>query len=300
MRYTITILLLMCMAASVSFGQKADKEQLLQINHLKKTPPYDTTQQQTFPVFTYQSPDDSALVTLREIYHLDSIAGQGSETERAIRLLEWFHNQVPHEDVRSLPVLTARYIIDSYREKKVGQGCYPLSIAMNEIFLSMGFKSRSVICFSGKYPEPNGGHVINAVYMPSLRKWIYMDPQDNAYVKDEKGNFLSVEEVRERLVNGKPMYLNAGANYHQVPTKKEQYLYTFMAEHMYRLICPVNSTYDSQTRSAGKVLQYVELLPAGSKDPAVDMFETSVSRNTNVISYHTNNNRAFWQLPSDR
>lgn len=73
-----------------------------------------------------------------------------------------------------------------------------------------------------------------------------------------------------------------------------------MAEHMYRLICPVNSAYDSQTRSAGKLLQYVELLPVGSKDPAVDMFETSVRGNTNVINYHTNNNRAFWQLPSEK
>ncbi|WP_186774329.1 transglutaminase domain-containing protein [Chitinophaga pinensis] len=286
------------MITSAAFAQKPGKEKLLQISQLKKTAPYDTTQQQTFPVFTYQSPEDPALKTLRDTYQLDSIAGQGSETERAIRLLEWFHNQVPHEDVRSLPVLTARYIIDTYREKKVGQGCYPLSIAMNEIFLSMGFKSRSVICFSSKYPEPDGGHVINAVYISSLHKWIYMDPQDNAYVKDEKGNFLSVEEVRERLVNGKPMYLNASANYHQVPTKKEQYLYEFMGEHMYRLICPVNSEYDSQTRSAGKLLQYVELLPPGSKDPAVDMFETSVRGNTKVITYHTNNNRVFWQLPS--
>ncbi|PWV49054.1 transglutaminase domain-containing protein [Chitinophaga sp. S165] len=264
---------------------------------LKKTTAYDTLQRQHFPAFTYQSAADSQLVALRKTYHLDSVAGKGSEVQRAIRLLEWFHNQVPHEDVRNLPVLTAQYIINNYKEKKAGQGCYPLSIAMNEIFLSMGFKSRSVICFSNLYPEAQGGHVINAVYIDSLKKWIYMDPQDNAYVKDEKGNLLSIEEVRERLIDGRPMFLNATANYHGTPTKKEDYLYTFMAEHLYRMICPVGSEYNSQTRTGGKVIRYVELLPVASTDPAADMFETGVHGNYEVITYHTNNNKIFWQRP---
>jgi hypothetical protein len=168
---------------------------------------------------------------------------------------------------------------------------------MNEIFLSMGYKSRSVICFSNLYPEAHGGHVINAVYMNSLNKWIYMDPQENAYIKDENGKFLSIAEVRERIKDGKPMVLNATANYHNVPTKKEEYLYHFMAQHIYRLICPLNSEYNSQTRSAGKLIQYVELLPAGSTDPTVDGFETGVTKTYQVITYHTNNDLPFWDKP---
>jgi hypothetical protein len=264
---------------------------------LKKSAPYNNTQKQNYPAFTYQLADNPQLRSLREIYHLDTVAGAGSEADRAIRLLNWFHRQVPHEDVKSVDSLTAQSIINSYKDTKTGQGCYPLSIGMNEIFLAMGFKSRSVICFSNLYPVPQGGHVINVLYIDSLHKWVYMDPQENAYIKDEKGLLLSIEEVRQRLIEGKPLVLNPTANYHGVPTKKQVYLYQFMAQHIYRMICPVHSEYNSQTRSAGKLLEYVELLPEGSIDPLADGFETGVSENYKVITYHTNNNRLFWQRP---
>jgi hypothetical protein len=294
---TIIIVSLLGFALSVSAQTKDTLNNISYVSWETKAAPYERTQKQTYPAFTYQSSDAADLAGLRNRYNLDSIAGKGTEVERAIRLLDWFHRQVPHQDVAPVSVLTADNIIHFYREKKIGQGCYPLSIAMNEIFLAMGFRSRSVICFSSRYPTAQGGHVINALYIDSLQKWIYMDPQENAYIRDEKGNFLSLAEVRERLIDGRPLVLNPTANYHGIPTKKEEYLYHFMAEHMYRMICPVNSDYNSQTRSDGKLLQYVELLPAGSPDFAVDGFETSVRKGYQVITYHTNNDELFWQAP---
>lgn len=274
-----------------------DKQPAGNVAMLQKSAPYDAREQRNFPAFTYQDARDPELAALRQRYNLDSVAGTGSDTTRVIRLLAWFHNQVPHQDTLNIPVLNAVSIIQTYREKKVGQGCYPLSIGMNEVLLSMGFYSRSVICFSGLYPSPHGGHVINTVYIPSLEKWIYIDPQENAYLKDEAGYFLSIAEVRARLISGQPIILNATANYHGIPTKKEEYLYQFMAEHIYRLISPLRSEYNSQTREAGKTLYYVELLPAGSVDPHPDMFETGVHGTQGVITYHTNNDKLFWELP---
>jgi hypothetical protein len=273
------------------------KDSIDHIAILKKSAPYHRGEDQNFPTFTYQSADDPHLTDLRKTYHLDSVAGKGGEISRVIHLLQWFHDQVPHDDVKTLDVLTAKNIIETYRSTKYAQGCYPLSIAMNEIFLSEGIKSRSVICYSGKYPTPSGGHVINSVYIDSLNKWIYIDPQENAYIKDEKGNFLSILEVRERLIDGRALILNATANYHHVPEKKEVYLYQFMAEHLYRMICPVNSAWDSQTREDGKLLEYVELLPYGSQEPGIDGFETKKHQNYMVISYHTNDDLLFWQKP---
>jgi hypothetical protein len=293
----LTLLILLALKADSLQAASPVRDSVDFISLLKKSPPYDDKQRQLFPTFTYQPATDLHLARLRKLYKLDSVAGKGNETERAIRLLDWFHRQVPHQDVATVPVLTTQNIINSYKVNKIGQGCYPLSIAMNEIFLAEGFKSRSVICFSGLYPVAQGGHVIDAVYINSLNKWIYMDPQENAYIKDENDNFLSIEEVRERLIDGRPLVLNTTANYHGVPTKKEEYLYQFMAQHIYRLICPLNSAYNSQTRGPGKLIQYVELLPAGSVDPGVDGFETSVRDNYQVITYHTNNNKLFWQKP---
>ncbi|MDP9079320.1 MAG: transglutaminase domain-containing protein [Bacteroidota bacterium] len=280
-----------------SYAPAMPRDSVDHIAVLRKSAPYNRKSDQNFPAFTYQAASDAHLTALRKTYNLDSVAGKGNEVTRAIRLLQWFHNQVPHEDVRPLKVLTASNIIETYQKTKFAQGCYPLSIAMNEIFLSMGIKSRSVICYSGKFPVPNGGHVINAVYIDSLNKWIYMDPQENAYIKDERGNYLSIAEVRERLIDGRPLVLNATANYHQVPSKKEVYLYQFMAEHMYRMICPLHSEWNSQTHEEGKTLEYVELLPYGSQEPAIDGYETKKHEQYTVISYHTNDDLLFWQKP---
>lgn len=270
-----------------------------EVKELRQGKEYNNTQRQTFPDFTYQMASHPDLETIKEKYHLKAVAGNGSDVERAKRLLKWFHDEVPHNDAPNIDMLNAVSIIESYRSSKQAHGCYPLSIAMNEVFLSMGFQSRTVICFSGRYPSPEGGHVINSVYIPSLEKWIYMDPQDNAYVTDENNNLLSIAEVRQRLIEDKPLKLNADANYHGKADDIKDYLYTFMAKNLFRIICPLNSEFSSQTRSEGKLMQYVELLPVGSKDPVVDGFETNVNPKTGVkvITYHTNNEQLFWKKP---
>jgi hypothetical protein len=265
---------------------------------LKQSGPYNRQQNKTYPAFTYQPASDPHLVALREKYKLDSVAGTGSDLERAIRLVNFMHNAVPHADVTNPAVLTADYIISGYKTKKQGAGCYPLAISLNEIFLSMGFKSRACILFSDGFAQRDGGHVINVVFLPSLKKWVWMDAENNAYVMDDKGNPLSIAEVRQRLIGGLPLVLSREANYHNMPVTAEHYLYHFMAEHIYRCICPIGSEYDSQTRVPGKTMAYVELLPAHSYDPPVDNFETHQSSGGyQVITYHTNNDLLFWQLP---
>jgi hypothetical protein len=89
-------------------------------------------------------------------YKLDSVAGNGTDVERVIRLLAWFHKQVPHGDVRNLPVLNAENIIDTYRAKKYPQGCYGLSIGMNEILLSMGYSFKNGDLFFEQIPRATG------------------------------------------------------------------------------------------------------------------------------------------------
>jgi Transglutaminase-like superfamily len=263
---------------------------------LQQSKPYNRKLSQTFPEFTYECADDSALSHLREKYHLNTVAGKGTDVERIIKLLAWLHEQLPHEDGPAAATLTAENMIENYHKTGHSQGCYGLAISLNEVLLSVGYKSRVVICFSNQYPAPRGGHVINTVYVPSLTKWIYIDPQENAYIKDEKGNLLSIAEVRERLVKRQPLVLNPTANYHGVPTKKSEYLDQFMGEHLYRMICPVNSAYNMETRD-GKEIKYVELLPYGSIEPPSEMVETQFTKTQSVICYHTSNDQLFWQSP---
>jgi len=284
-------------ATVFSSAYSQEKAQPDFVSILRQTGPYNPDEKQTYPDFTYQSSSDPHLVELRTAFNLDSVAGTGSQVDRAIRLMHWMHDAVPHDDNKPLKELNALNIITTYKKSKYAQACYGLSISLNEIFLSMGFKSRVVICFSHNYEHTNGGHVITALFIDSLNKWIYTDAQENAYVKDEKGNLLSIEEVRQRLIDGRPMILNPAANYHNIPSTKKEYLYTFMAEHIYRFICPLNSEYNSQTREPGKIMQYVELLPVNSGEPPIDKFESQDKNDFHVVSYHTNNDLLFWKKP---
>ena len=70
-------------------------------------------------------------------------------------------------------------------------------------------------------------------------------PTNNAWVMDENGIMLSVQEVRERLRDGRPVTLNEEANWNnQQKITKEYYLDSYMAKNLYSikaddvLLCP--------------------------------------------------------------
>ncbi|MNE09003.1 hypothetical protein D3C80_1016670 [compost metagenome] len=142
-------------------------------------------------------------------------------------------------------------------------------------------------------------HVINMVYSNDLKKWIYLDPTHDAYVMDEKGALLSVEEVRERLINGKPLLLNPGANWNNAePTEAQEYLRYYMAKNLYRLECPVSSEYNYETEFPDKNTVYLELLPLDGINQTPQKTEhVNQKSNFTITSYVTNNPNLFWAAP---
>ena len=138
------------------------------------------------------------------------------------------------------------------------------------------------------------------VYMPSLKKWIWIDPTFCAYVMNEKGELLGIEEVRQRIVNGQPLIINPDANWnHRSSESKEDYLYDYMAKNLYRLQCETNSEYDSETTAPGKIINYVQLLPLDYFKQGPDKTENTNNQNTTYVYYVTNNAKAFWAAPQN-
>ena len=121
-------------------------------------------------------------------------------------------------------------------------------------------------------------------------------PHLGPYVMDEKGILLSIEEVRERLIHNKPLILNPDANWnHRSSAVKEQYLFQYMAKNLYRLECPVCSTYDYETKAPDKVRQYVMLVPADYN--ALLPFEKSRNINAPFLVTYSGNIAGFWAKP---
>lgn len=230
---------------------------------LQKSPQYATNEQtDTLPHFTYANQSDSNLIKVRQYFKLDSVAGNGDEISKIKKLLTFVHNKIMHDGQHGNPKqLNAIAMAEACKDGSRGLNCRGLATVLNECYLAMGFKSRFLTCMPKKYISDC--HVINTVYSETLKKWIWMDPTNNAWVMDENGNLLGIKEVRERLCDGRPLILNEEANWNnKQKTVKEEYLDNYMAKNLYYVNCTLRSEFGTEDKKYNPA-DYVALMPNG-------------------------------------
>jgi len=282
-----------------AYTQIAYKQTYLQ--KLQDAEKFDYADNRFVPNFSYQSMDNPNLIKIRKDLKLDSIAGTGNEISKIINLMHWVHNIIRHDG--SAPTNpTSKNAIDIIKVCKTenrGVNCRMMATVLNECYLSMGIKSRFVTCMP-KETVFEDCHVINMVYSNDLKKWIWIDPTFNAYVMNEKGELLGLAEVRERLINAKPLILNPDANWNRKSSQtKEYYLENYMAKNLYRLRTPLVSEYDTETWENVKEITYVELLPLDGIEQSPQKKEkTDEKTGIKFTSYITNNPNVFWTEPT--
>ncbi|WP_316831459.1 transglutaminase domain-containing protein [Pedobacter aquatilis] len=284
----------------VKYDAKApDRRPIAYLDTLRKGAKYNQLDKREIPAFSYQSMENENLVKIRKDLKLDSIAGKGNELSKVFNLLHWVHNLIRHDGSSNNPTLkNAIDLIKVCREENRGVNCRMLATVLNECYLSMGIVSRYITCMP-KETNFDDCHVINMVYSRDLKKWIWIDPTFDAYVMDEKGGLLGIEEVRERLIKGLPLVLNADANWNRdYLQSKEYYLQTYMAKNLYRLETPLISQYDSETWKKGMEVTYVELLPLDGLVQGPQKKEALVEKTgVKFTNYKTNNPALFWTTP---
>jgi len=232
--------------------------------------------------FTYQGSTESELQELRRKYHLDEVAGQGDDISRMINLMRWVHKTIRHDGSSSNPdPRNALHILDVCSQGKRGVNCRMLATVLNEVYLAMGFKSRHITCLP-KWKDDPDCHVIDIVYAPSLAKWLYMDPSFEAYFKDEKGELLSIAQVREYIIQNKKLVLAKEANWNGEATAPEWYL-NYMSKNLFHFSCPAASEFGYESKTGGHRI-YLE--PAGMPQ----------KKSTDSETYITDAER-FWSLP---
>jgi hypothetical protein len=268
---------------------------------LRKAAKYNTADSRPIPAFTYQPHTDPNLVALRKAFNLDSIAVKGSDVSQIINMLHWIHYLVPHDGQHNNPeIKNAMSMIAECKRDNRGLNCRGLSTVLNECYLAMGFKSRFVTCLpKDSLKIDNDCHVIDMVYAKSLKKWIWIDPTNDAYIMDENGALLGLAEVRERIIKDQPLIVNPDANWNRKQsTLKAEYLFSYMAKNLYILECPVVSGYDTETAEKGKNTEYITLLPLDYFKQGPDKVQnTNEKTNYTKTFYKTNNPNLFWKLP---
>ncbi len=205
---------------------------------LKKSAPYTKDVVLHDSLFRYQPKESYNLCMVREYFKLDSVAGQGDELSKIINLLHFAHDNIRHDGGnRAIAEMDAIDLYNYYKTTGKGVNCRQLAISLCEMYLSMGIPARYVTCMPADSLDYEC-HVINTVWSEQLQKWLYIDPTMDAWVTDENGTMLSIAEVRQRLINGRPLVLCETANWnHESQQTKEYYLETYMAKNLYYFVC---------------------------------------------------------------
>lgn len=136
---------------------------------------------------------------LKSKYQIESTAKEGTEFERALRLMAEYAPRLTHKSdydnhipINALDLL--EYSLDNARH---GINCKNKAQILNEMCLALGIYSRKVWIMP--YSRYDGDcHVVNEVWDSSLDKWVMLDITNNTYWVDENKTPLSVLEIRNK------------------------------------------------------------------------------------------------------
>lgn len=266
---------------------------------LKKSDGYEKADYQSLPKFTYQDKNNPNLVALREKYKLDSVAGKGKDATRLINILHYAHYLVKHNGSGGLPYTrNSLNIISECKAEKKGVNCRGMAMVLNDMYLSMGYKSRYVSCIpKDSLKIDTDTHAITMVFANDIKKWVLMDPSFDLYVMNEKGELLGIDELRDRLINDKPLILNPDANHNRENSIgiKDQ-LYNYMAKNLYFIECPLHSEFDYETPKEGKAIEFVRLVPSNHYEKSLEDIIVD-DKMLKRIKHKTHNADYFWQKP---
>lgn len=198
---------------------------------------------------------------LTNTYHLNEIAGCGSDFQKALNLLSWISSHIYHYGNYDNHVKnTAMDLFDYAFDKGINCGinCRSLSLALTECLLAIGIKTRTVYILPFS-PYDFDNHVVSESWIKELNKWVMLDPTYNLYVSDKEGIPLGVVELRQKLAEQEEVIFSEAANYNGNSIDKAEIL-SYYAKDLFRF-----SVSDIQGRDSENIdnRRMISIVPVG-------------------------------------
>ena len=143
---------------------------------------------------------DDQYQELLDRYDIVRIAGEGTEFEKAKRIMNHFSKKLSHESnfIVNIPYKASDLLNYSLDKVVHGINCRAKAQIMNELCLALGIYSRKLwIMPASQYDDEC--HVVNEIYDTTYNKWIFLDITTDQYCIDEAGMPLSAIEIRDKL-----------------------------------------------------------------------------------------------------
>lgn len=178
-----------------SYLQSTDEIYIMEAGILKNNLEFAEGEDHDFS-YDFSAPSYSELLNK---YKIKSIAGDGTEFEKAKRLMDEFAPRLTHESNYDNHIeMNAIALLEySLNNKRHGINCRSKAQILNEMCLAIGIYSRKV-WIKPNSPYDNDCHVVNEVWDTSLNKWVMLDITNNEYWVGENGTPLSVLEIRRK------------------------------------------------------------------------------------------------------
>ncbi|MHA1557153.1 MAG: hypothetical protein ACTSPM_09500 [Candidatus Heimdallarchaeota archaeon] len=268
------------------------------LNKLKEYPNFSSEEIEDFEKMEihYSDESDENLKLLKEKYDLAAIAGYGSDIDQILNLLRWVHMLTTRAANPSFPEkINALTLIGRIETENQKLNCWLYSTILNDSLLAMGFKSRKTHMkpYKSNFKE---SHIVIEVYSRTLEKWIFIDADFCTYLMDEKNNILGLKEIRQRLIQNKPLKINKEEKYNVSgikgffinPLKRKTYLW-YISKNIFRFSTPRYSTFDYESR--GNVREDIELIPLGYNN---EEFLSKPNTKGKITTFFTTNSCVFW------
>lgn len=165
---------------------------------------------------------------LKEKYNLESVAGEGGELEKAIRLLGFFAPRISHKsdfsnDIGCNAMDLLEYCLD---KPEKGVNCLNKSKILQECCLALGIHARRIWLMPYS-PYDTDNHVVIEIYDSNLKKWVMLDMTSNGYFVDGNGLPLSVLELRNSFT------LNTFCEFTKTTVEPEKFFTDMQMERLY-------------------------------------------------------------------
>ncbi len=258
---TIALVIILCSDEYASIRSGANQEPASHIETLKLSGPYgkDKVKFNIHPVINAEWAAE-----IKEYFQLDTLYdGTASTWEKTLAIARFVANNIPHANQTIQPEKrNAIYLWEYTRNTEPAFNCRLHSIMMFELLSSVGIAATYITCMPEDCNDTDC-HVVNQVWLPELGRWVMIDSDSGGfYATDDGGNLLSLQEIRESYIQGKPVI------YHPQFTEtggSDNWYYDYMAKNTYWFSCWESIHFDQEPAMGKDSGRYIHLVPEGFK-----------------------------------
>lgn len=276
----------------------------LLLRHASFTPSGKNETDQTSDILgsgiSYAAPSDPLLAEFRTAFHLDAIAGVGTEVERWRRVMEWVHQlTVRSPNPKPPQQWDGLFLTRTALEHGQRFNCHMYAIVLNEALLSLGYASRMVHLYPITDP-PKESHFVVVAFSRDLDKWVQLDADTCSIVTDEQGTPLHPGEIRMRIIQGEKLFMSDSIQSNGLVSRWLDPKWfvkwisgRYLTKNLFRFECAARSTPGYESLPSERT--YVQLIPDGYRDEWLKLSPRKTARGNYI--YYTRDESLFWRRP---